>query len=118
MSGSRSSSFGQSIAIGVGLRPPMCCPQSETGTLSKLFAVNALPVLLRKARRHPLSLEATVKRGVATSRWHEPCRTQQFALRFAHRMLRNLGAPIHCFEQLMRAFFLRSSLTTRKVNAQ
>ena len=25
-------------------------------------------------------------------------------------MLRNLGAPIHYFEQLMRAIFLRSSL--------
>src|SRR5258707_7787767 len=43
---------------------PMCCPQSGTGTRSKLFSVNALPVLLGKARRHPLFLEATVKRGV------------------------------------------------------
>jgi hypothetical protein len=25
-------------------------------------------------------------------------------------MLRNLGAPIHCFEQVMRAIFLGSSL--------
>jgi hypothetical protein len=27
-------------------------------------------------------------------------------------MLRNLGTPIHCFVQLMRAIFLGSSLTT------
>jgi hypothetical protein len=32
-------------------------------------------------------------------------------------MLRNLGAPIHCFEQLMRAFFLRSSLITTTESA-
>jgi hypothetical protein len=53
-----------------------------------------------------------------TWRWHEPCRTQQFALRFADRMLRNLGAPIHCFEQLMRAIFLRSSLITTTASTQ
>jgi uncharacterized protein YjlB len=45
-----------------------------------------------------------------TRRWHEPCRTRQFALLFADQMLRNLGSPIHCFGQLMRAIFLRSSL--------
>src|SRR6266404_8946761 len=48
--------------------------------------------------------------GRTTWRWHEPCRTQQFALLFAERMLRNLGASIHCFEQFLRATFLRSSL--------
>src|SRR5258707_5989544 len=59
----RSSSSGQSIAILVGLRPPMCCPQSGTGTRSKLFSANALSVLLGKACRHPLVLGAMVKRG-------------------------------------------------------
>src|SRR6266403_2805211 len=52
--------------------------------------------------------------GRTTWRWHEPCRTQQFALLFAERMLRNLGASVHCFGQLMRAIFLRSSLITRR----
>jgi len=33
-------------------------------------------------------------------------------------MLRNLGAPIHCFGQLTRAVFLRSSLITPTANAQ
>src|SRR6266403_163458 len=33
-------------------------------------------------------------------------------------MLRNLGTPIHCFEQLMRAIFLRSSLITTTASAQ
>ena len=56
--------------------------------------------------------------GSATQRWHEPCRTQQFALRFADRMLRNLGTPIHCFGQLSRAIFLRSSLTTTTPSAE
>jgi hypothetical protein len=56
--------------------------------------------------------------GRATRRWHEPCRTRQFALRFADRMLRNLGAPIHCFGQFMRASFLRSSLITPTKSAQ
>src|SRR5439155_18181995 len=50
--------------------------------------------------------------------WHERCRTQQFAVRFADRMLRNLGAPIHCFGQLMGAIFLRSSLTTMTASAR
>lgn len=45
-------------------------------------------------------------------------RTQQFGLRFADRMLRNLGTPIHCFEQLSRASFLRSSLTSTTPSAQ
>jgi hypothetical protein len=33
-------------------------------------------------------------------------------------MLRNLGAPIHCFGQLMRAIFLRSSLMTMNASAR
>jgi hypothetical protein len=53
-----------------------------------------------------------VKQGAQPGRWHKPCRSPQFALLFAKRMLRNLGAPIHCFEQSMRAIFLGSSLTT------
>jgi hypothetical protein len=36
----------------------------------------------------------------------------------AHRMLRNLGAPIHRFGQLMQPFFLRSSLMTTPSSAQ
>src|SRR5258706_4771763 len=52
-----------------------------------------------------------------TWRGHEPCRSPQFALLFADRMLRNLRAPIHCFEQLMRAIFLRSSLITMTASA-
>src|ERR1700676_315880 len=36
----------------------------------------------------------------------------------AHRMLRNLGAPIHCFGQLGCAIFLRSSLTTTTTSTQ
>jgi hypothetical protein len=53
-----------------------------------------------------------------TWRWHEPCRSQKFALLFADRMLRNLGTSIHCFEQLSRASFLRSSLITTTASAQ
>jgi hypothetical protein len=53
-----------------------------------------------------------------TRRWHEPCRSQKFAVLFADRMLRNLGTSIHCFGQLMRAIFLRSSLITTTESAQ
>jgi hypothetical protein len=87
-------------------------------TRSKLFSVRALSVLLGKSSSTPLALGAMVKRGRTTWRWHEPCRTQQFALLFADRMLRNLGAPIHCFGQLMRANFLRSSLITTTASDQ
>jgi hypothetical protein len=44
-----------------------------------------------------------VKRRI-TWRWHEPCGSRQFALRFAHRILWNLEAFIHCFGQLTREF--------------
>ena len=61
----------------------MCCPQSGTGTRSKLFSVNALSVLLGKARRHPLSLEVTVKRGVQPGAGTSLAGLRQFALLFA-----------------------------------
>src|ERR1700688_1670925 len=56
--------------------------------------------------------------GRTTRRRHEPCRSQQFVLLFADRMLRNLGALIHRFEQLMRAIFLRSSLISTTASAE
>jgi hypothetical protein len=42
-----------------------------------------------------------------TRRWHEPCRSQKFAVLFADRMLRNLGTSIHC----LCAIFLRLTTT-------
>src|SRR5713101_5617363 len=66
-----------------------------------------------RACRHPPVLGSMVKRGAQPG-----AGTQQFALLFAYRILWNLGVPIHCFGQLIRAIFLRSSLTTTTANAQ
>jgi len=117
MRGIQSFSCGQSTDIRVCLRPPVCCPRPAAETGSKLFSVNALSALPGKARRHPLSLDATVEGGRTTRRRHEPCRIQQFALPRADRFLWNLGAPVHCFVQPMRVVFRRSSLITTAATA-
>jgi hypothetical protein len=91
---------------------------SEAVTRSKLFSVMCPRFALSEACRHLLVLGCRGQTRRATWRRHEPCRSQQFVLLFADRMLRNLGTPIHCFGQLMRAIFLRPSLTTMIPSAQ
>jgi hypothetical protein len=53
-----------------------------------------------------------VKRGAQPGAGTFLAGSRQAALLFADRMLRNLGTPIQCFGQLMRAIFLGSSLIT------
>ena len=89
----------------------MCCPQSGAGTRSKLFSVNALSVLLGKARRHPLVLGAMVKRGA------RPGAGTSLAGLNNSRCCSLIGCygisepPFIASDKLMRAIFLRSSLT-------
>src|SRR5580658_5422417 len=59
-----------------------------------------------------------IKRCVQPDAGTIPAGQDNFALLFVDRMLRNLGTPIHCFKQLMRAIFLRSSLITRAASTQ
>jgi len=85
---------------------------SGAGTGSKLFSVMRPRSAQSEACRHPLVLGAVVKCGAQPGAGTSLAGLNNSRCRFADRMLRNLGAAIHCFEQLMHAIFLGSSLTT------